>query len=255
MGKYLAGFPAGFAKRFHALHESPLSTKSFSFYTSVSAIASSKIEGETMEVDSFIKHRMLKVSFLPDQVQKPDDLYSAYRFAQTHALTRENLLQAHRKITAHLLPAKSRGALRKTEMVVLEHKTNRIQYEAAPAGEVRLLFDDLWKDIRSLKSMELKIPEAFFMASAIHLAFANIHPFEDGNGRAARLLEKWFLADKLGPKAWFLQSELYYYRNVGRYYKSLNRLGMFFQELDYSKALPFLRMLPEAIKLNYSGAH
>jgi Fic family protein len=28
-----------------------------------------------------------------------------------------------------------------------------------------------------------------------------------GNGRTARLLEKWFLAEKLGAKAWFVESE------------------------------------------------
>jgi Fic family protein len=32
----------------------------------------------------------------------------------------------------------------------------------------------------------------------IHLRLAQIHPFRDGNGRAARLIEKWFVAEKLG---------------------------------------------------------
>jgi hypothetical protein len=60
-------------------------------------------------------------------------------------------------------------------------------------------------------------------------------------------LEKWFLAEKLGPKAWYLQSELYYYHNVNRYYKNLNRRGLFHADLDYSRSLPFLLMLPAAM--------
>jgi Fic family protein len=76
------------------------------------------------------------------------------------------------------------------------------------------------------------------------MVFVNIHPFEDGNGRAARLLEKWFIAQMLGKKAWYLQSELYYYSNVNDYYKNLNRLGLFYDELDYSQALPFCLCFP-----------
>ncbi|WP_220392957.1 Fic family protein [Chitinophaga lutea] len=34
----------------------------------------------------------------------------------------------------------------------------------------------------------------------IHLVFVKIHPRADGNGRSARLLEKWFLAVKLGKR-------------------------------------------------------
>ncbi|MBL0098191.1 MAG: Fic family protein [Bacteroidetes bacterium] len=34
----------------------------------------------------------------------------------------------------------------------------------------------------------------------IHLVFVKIHPLNDGNGRSARLIEKWFLAQKLGKK-------------------------------------------------------
>ena len=57
------------------------------------------------------------------------------------------------------------------------------------------------------------IEEVFYFASMLHLVFAHIHPFQDGNGRAARLLEKWFLASKLEDKAWLIQSEKFYKEN------------------------------------------
>ncbi|HJP64181.1 MAG TPA: hypothetical protein VJ844_12105 [Mucilaginibacter sp.] len=62
-----------------------------------------------------------------------------------------------------------------------------------------------------------------------------------------KLLEKWFIAQKLGAKAWYLQSELNYSNNVAGYYKNLNRLGVFFEQLDYAKAVPFLLMLPDSL--------
>jgi Fic family protein len=233
--------------KFEALKDAEISTESFSFYTSVSAITSSRIEGELMEVDSYVKHKMLNIEYLPDLIQKPNDLYNSYLFAQKNMLTKEHFLKAHAILSAHLLPRSKQGICRAVNMLVMEHLTGRIQYEAAPVEKVSDLFNKLWNDIELLKKLHLTIEEVFYFASFIHIVFVNIHPFEDGNGRSGRLLEKWFIAEKLGGKAWYLQSELNYYKQVNDYYNNLNRLGMFYDELDYTKALPFLRMLPDSL--------
>ncbi|HTA26542.1 MAG TPA: Fic family protein [Bacteroidia bacterium] len=244
---YLKQVPPNMQQAFDALKDADTSTKTFSFYTSVSAIASSRIEGEKMEVDSYIKHKMLNIEYQPDLVQKPDDLYEAYLFAQKNKLTKTNFLKAHTLLATHLLPKNKQGAFRAGNMVVMEHTTGRIQYEVAHVSKVKQLFELLWEDISQLKKQKLTHPEVFYFASFIHIVFVNIHPFEDGNGRAGRLLEKWFIAEKLGKKAWFLQSELNYYNHVNDYYVNLNRLGVFYAQLDYFKAMPFLLMLPESI--------
>ena len=233
--------------KFNALTDAEISTDTFSFYTSVSAITSSRIEGEQMEVDSYLKHKMLNIEYLPNLVEKPNDLYKAYLFAQENELTNTLFLQAHSLLATHLLPANKQEVYRTGSMVVMEHKTGRIQFEAAPFNEVKDLVSLLWNDIEELKKDSLSTTEVFYLAAFIHIVFVNIHPFEDGNGRAARILEKWFIAEKLGKKAWYLQSELNYYTYVNEYYNNLNRLGVFYEELDYSKALPFLLMLPNAL--------
>jgi len=239
----------GLKTSFDKLKDAEISTETFNFYTSVSAIASSRIEGEQMEVDSYVKHKMLNIEYQIDLVQKPNDLYNAYLFSQQNSLTESNFLKAHALLSKHLLPKNKQGVFRKGNMVVLEHKTGRIQYEAAPGSEVKKDMKRLWQDIRLLKKTKLTYSEVFYFASFIHLVFVNIHPFEDGNGRSARLLEKWFVAQKLGKKAWYLQSELNYYMHVNKYYQNLNRLGMFYDQLDYLKAMPFLLMLPKSLAL------
>jgi Fic family protein len=248
LAEYLKKVPKKLETSFNALKDAEISTKTFNFYTSVSAIASSRIEGEQMEVDSYIKHKMLKIEYQPDLVEKPNDLYKAYIFAQKNKLTAANFLKAHSLIAKHLLLKSKQGKYRTVNMVVMEHKTRRIQYEAALVGDVKKLMALLWKDIEQLKKEKLTTAEVFYFASFIHVVFVNIHPFEDGNGRAGRLLEKWFISEKLGKKTWFLQSELHYYSKVNDYYQNLNRLGMFYDELDYSKAMPFLLMLPKAFE-------
>jgi Fic family protein len=188
---------------------------------------------------------------LPELVEKPNDLFQAYLFAKENKLTNKNFLQSHVLLSKHLLPEKWRGMYRKNEMLVMEHKTGRIQFEAAPFSIVPAEMEKLWADIAALLKRKLSTEEIFYYASFIHIAFVNIHPFNDGNGRAGRLLEKWFLSQMLGETAWYIQSEKYYYQHVNDYYKNLNRLGMFYEKLDYAKADNFLQMLPYAI--NYKG--
>ena len=126
-------------------------------------------------------------------------------------------------------------------------KDGRIEYIAASPFEVREAMERLYWDIDLLLKKDLSIEDALYFASMIHLVFVKIHPWNDGNGRSARLLEKWFLARKLGEKAWFVQSEKYYYVHHQNYYDNIRVLGLEYDLLDYSRAMPFLLMLQEAL--------
>ena len=55
-------------------------------------------------------------------------------------------------------------------------------------------------------------------------------------------MEKWFLIEKIGQKATSVQLEKNYYRKIKDYYSNLKKLGLEYEELDYSKSLDFLLM-------------
>jgi Fic family protein len=76
----------------------------------------------------------------------------------------------------------------------------------------------------------------------LHLVFVKIHPFQDGNGRTARLIEKWFLIEEIGQKATSVQLEKNYYKRLNDYYSNIKKLGLEYEELDYGKSLDFLLM-------------
>ena len=63
----------GLLAKFQLLTDADISTYSFSFYTSVASVFSSKIEGEDIELDSYIKHKKFGVEFKPDYTKKIDD--------------------------------------------------------------------------------------------------------------------------------------------------------------------------------------
>jgi Fic family protein len=238
--------PAGLQEAFDNLEDAEISTDTFSFYTSVSSVFSSKIEGEEIELDSYVKHKKYGIEFLPDYTRKIDDLYNAYIYAQGNTLNKENIEHVHILLSRHIVAKNQQGKFRVQNMYVTT-PNGRIEYIAATPDIVAGEMEKLYADISVLLDREMDIYEVFFFAAMIHLVFVKIHPWNDGNGRSARLIEKWFLAQKFGPKAWYMQSEKYYYDMHQTYYNNIRALGLEYPELDYSKSLPFLLKLPQSI--------
>ncbi len=231
---------------FEKLKDAEISTDTFSFYTSVSSVFSSKIEGEDIELDSYVKHKCFGIKFLPDYTKKIDDLYNGYTYAQNNPLNKKNVENVHKILAKHVVAKHQQGKIR-TQNMYITTPEGRIEYVAASPFEVKTEMIKFYADVDILLKKEMNIDEVFFSASIIHLFFVKIHPFNDGNGRTGRLLEKWFLAQKLGEKVWFIESERNYYKKHQTYYNNIRVLGLEYELLDYSKALPFLLMLPKSV--------
>jgi Fic family protein len=246
LAQYSRNFAPSAQHDFGQLADSALSVDTFNFYTSVSAVFSSKIEGEDIALDDFIKHKRSGVAYQPDYTRKIDDLYNAYIFAQQNKLSSGNLLAAHAEHTKHILQPAQQGVFRTNNMFVVADD-GHIEYVAAAPTQVSTEMEKLYSDIGQLVDAALSFEEAFFYAAMLHLLLVKIHPFNDGNGRTARLLEKWFLAEKLGEKAWFIPSEQFYYNHHAIYYSCIRKLGLEYDALNYSEALPFLQLLPMTI--------
>lgn len=245
---YVSMLDVDLSTAFESVKTREWTAEKFKFATAVSVMSSSRIEGETLEVDSYVKHKILNIEYLPNLTEKPNDLFAAYEFARDHKLSLQNFLTAHRIATQHLLPESQRGAIRKGNMLIMEQQTQRVQYEAAHESLVKKEFEAFWDEVETLLKSNLTTEDTFYYASFIHLVFVKIHPFNDGNGRTARLLEKWFLSHILGQNAWYITSELYYYNHLNEYYNNLARVGLFYNELNYEKAVPFLLMTAKAIE-------
>ena len=218
----------------------------FEYLTKSSAIYSSNIEGNSIDLNSFMNYEMNKDKFKAGkEIDEIEDLIEAYEFAQTNKLNEKNVLHCHKIFSDTLLIRSKRGKYR-VEQVGVFGKAGLAYMAVEPEfveEEMKLFF----RDLSELISSELNEIEVFYFASLIHLRFAHIHPFRDGNGRAARLIEKWFVAEKLGHEFWKMPSEEYYKNNQSKYYETIN-LGVNFYELNYESCQGFLAMLPNCLK-------
>jgi Fic family protein len=218
----------------------------FEFLTKASAVYSSNIEGNSINLNSYMNYELNKTKFkVGKEIEEIEDLIGAYQFAQENDLNETNFLNCHQIFSKTLLIKSKRGKYR-NEKVGVFGKEGLAYMAIEPEfveNEMKLFFSEIGK----LISSNLSPTEVFYFASLIHLRFAHIHPFMDGNGRAARLLEKWFIAVKLGKNFWKIPSEEYYKNNQSKYYDNIN-LGVNYYELNYDKCLDFLEMLPNCLR-------
>jgi hypothetical protein len=135
LAEYLEQVPKDLQVNFDSLHEAEISTSTFSFYTSVASVFSSKIEGEDIELDSYIKHKSMGIEFKPDYTKKTDDLYNAYTYAKQHALTPENISKVHALLAVNFVEESKLGKYRLHNMYVTT-PDGKIEYVAASPFEV-----------------------------------------------------------------------------------------------------------------------
>lgn len=222
--------------------ENKLKNFDFNYLLEASSVYSSNIEWNSIDLNSFMNSKINKRK--SKDLKEIESLIKAYNFAKDNVLNEKNLLYTH-NLSSQTILIKSKRWKYRNEKVGVFWK-NWLVYIAIEPEFVETKMEDLFDDISHLLKKDLSFEEVFYYSSLIHLVFVHIHPFSDWNGRTARLLEKWFLAYKLGNNFWKISSEEYYFKNRQTYYQNIN-LWVNFYELNYDLSLDFLLMLIKSI--------
>ena len=86
---------------------------SFDYLTKTSAVYSSNIEGNSIDINSFMNYELREKKFKPGkEIKEIEDLVSAYNFAQKSNLNERNLLICHNLLSETLLIESKRGKYR-----------------------------------------------------------------------------------------------------------------------------------------------
>jgi len=221
----------------------------FGYARKSSVVYSSMIEGNPIDLDTYYKYYTSGMNTNTKSFKEITDLEEAYSFAQNHVINEKNTLNCHKLLTkTSAIENRYRGAYRNKNVSIMKNG-NEVVYSGADTKIVKTEMERLFKDISILRKRNLSISQVFYFASMIHLIFVAVHPFADGNGRTARLIEKWFLVSKLGNDAWGINSEKLYLKRNYSYHKNINKVGASYQTIDYDYSIPFLKMLPMALKI------
>lgn len=140
------------------------------------------------------------------------------QLAQDPVIVDPTLLRSlHYMVTSHDL-TKRPGRYRRGPVYVQQESTGDIVHEGADAAAVPALMDELANSV-------VLTGDTLIDAAMAHLNFVLIHPFKDGNGRMARVLQSLVLAadDDISPV--FLSIEEYLGRHTQAYYDVLAAVG------------------------------
>lgn len=196
-------------------------------YSSIASTAA--IEGNSLNAEDV---RALDEGKIPDAGHTAKDrleitnLISAYRAIDTLPakpipliFSEKHIKELHKHITFDLpyndnIP----GAYRNGKVIVGDKAHGGIYNPPKIIEDVRMLMD---KFIDWMNSDDLINENVFIRSALAHYHFSLIHPFWDGNGRVARLLEA-LLLQSAGIR--FLPKMLsnYYYRHVDDYFRAFS---------------------------------
>lgn len=211
----------------------------FKYLTESSSVFSSNIEWNSLDLNSFMNQK-LNSSSLTKDAEEIENLINSYEFAQENKLSEKNLLEIHKISSKTILIKSKRWKYRQDKVWVFWSQW--LIYLAIEAEFVEEKMKELFEDIEKLIENKLSLEETFYYASQIHLKFVHIHPFSDWNWRTARILEKWFLSEKLWQELWKINSEEFYKENRENYYNNIN-LWVNYYELNYENSINFMKML------------
>jgi Fic family protein len=130
-----------------------------------------------------------------------------------------SLIRALHYMIVKYAPTRNPGLWRPGSARVLDERSGEIVYDAAPVEDVPELMDELAASVSTLT------PHPVIQAAMVHLNLVMIHPFSDGNGRAARCLHSLVMARGGVLSPVFCSIEEYLGSHTPDYYRVLLEVG------------------------------
>jgi Fic family protein len=165
--------------------------------------------------------------------KKTGTKFGEKEFVQIHSLTTEKLLPSHQLGVYRVLPVTVRGVA-----------DGEVVSRPPLPVEVPYQMEDFWN---WLSSVDLNEIHPVIKAAVIHYELVRIHPFIEGNGRAARAFALLILAADGYNFKHFFSIEEYFDKNLAGYYKALASV-----EKNYGDMTEWISFFCEALAIELS---
>lgn len=237
-------------------------------YLAKGAMATTAIEGNTLTENEVLERIDGKRTLPPSREylgQEIDNIIEAYKYIQKRMLNEKITeitvedIRAYNKIVLKNLPLNNEI----TPGEIRSHKVGVGNYLGAPPEDCEYLLMKLceWLNAENEFPKEYKIVFGIIKAIFTHLNIAWIHPFGDGNGRTARLMELQILLSVGIPATTVHLLSNHYNQTRAEYYRQLevshkSKDGIFsFMEYALQGFIDGLKEQIDLVKLQQLSVH
>lgn len=187
---------------------------------------STSIEGNELaefQVNKVLSNEPVKAE--PKSIKEVKNYKDALRLvdkivAEEKDFNASDILAIQREVTKGILPPDKSGHFRPSTVYIVNtvHNIDKVMYRPPSAKKVPIAIFDLLNWLKKAAKEEL---HPIIRAGILHLEFASIHPFTDGNGRTTRLLTQLHLMQSGWDFRKILVLDEYYNQDRLEYYNAL----------------------------------
>lgn len=134
------------------------------------------------------------------------------------SISEEGIKRIHAITVEKILPPDLCGVYRKTQVVVKNSQTGEVSFRPPMAVAVPFQIKELLAFIESSTDLDI---HPVLESGIVHFEFVRIHPFLDGNGRAARAFATLILFLRGYDIRKFFSLEEYFDKDATQYYEAL----------------------------------
>lgn len=205
------------------------------------AEAKKVIEGESIaarerDIQEVINYRRV-IDYLDELT--PKGLPDEEKFHYTQSV----LKKIHELTCQRILNDDQLGKYRQTQVVVKDSRTGEVTFRPPPAIEVPFLLEDFFDWLNSSQGRNL---HPVLRAGIAHYFLVAVHPFVEGNGRAARAFATLILFAEGYDIKKFFSLEEYFDKDAAQYYQSLQDVSSQARDLVERDLTPWLEYFTQA---------
>ncbi len=149
-------------------------------------------------------------------------------------INEEIIKKIHEITVEKILDSSVQGIYRKTQVVVKNSHTGEVSFRPPMAVAIPFQIKELLDFIESSEDLDI---HPVLESGIVHFEFVRIHPFLDGNGRAARAFATLILYQKDYDIRKFFSLEEYFDKDASEYYEALQSVEK--NEGDLTKWLEY----------------